>query len=170
MLVFWIYIYIYILYVYIYIYDPQPLSWEGFVAVSLGGVWTYSLSLTTVLVGVPVSGKGRVGWQWRDNTGANFALLVVQTNWCLPILHVPLSVLHPISFLCRPCFIYWLRHTLYSTPLFTFLSYLIHPLYSGALIPAHTFAILPSITSTLTLRVAFRSALFRFSVTMTLNL
>lgn len=115
--------------------------------------------------------KGQSGWQTRENAGANFALLVVQTNWCLPILHVPVSLHHPESFPCHPsCFIYCLRHTLNSTLPFTFLSYLIHPLYSEALIASHNFALLPSITFTLTVCVAFSWALFRFSVTMTLNL
>lgn len=94
------------------------------------GVWTHSLNLTVVLVGVPPSSQSTLGVRDRRrmhayNTGANFILLVAQTNWCLPILHASISV--PSLFLSPLRFIYWFRHTLNPTSLFTFLSYLIHP-------------------------------------------
>jgi hypothetical protein len=94
------------------------------------GVWTHSLNLTVVLVGVSPSSQSTMGVRDRRrmhayNTGANFILLVPQTNWCLPILHASISV--PSLFPSPLRFIYWLRHTLNPTSVFSFLSYLIHP-------------------------------------------
>ena len=110
------------------------------------------------------------GWRWQDNVGANFALLVVTTNWCLPPPHIPpfpsSKRLFPFPSL------FYLLTSSYAT-----FNYAIH--FSVIVNPSflfwrphssHTFSLPPSITSTLTLRVAFNSALFRFPVTVTLNL
>jgi len=81
------------------------------------------------------------------------------------MLCLPLSLVIVLIF-----FTYYLRHTLNPTSLFTFLPYLIHPVSFKALIPVYTFAVLLSLTFTLVFSVAVRSAFFRFSLTMTLNL
>jgi len=104
------------------------------------------------------------GWQRQDNVGANFALLVVQTNWCLPITPPPIPPFPFSSSLFPLPSLFYLLTSSFATFNYAFrLSVVVTSscLYSKVLIPV-TPSLFYIVTSTLTVRVAFNSAHFRF--------